>query len=194
MVPTQACIQGVLKVKVEVKGHVIRALSSYHTKCYFSPENGSIATKHSHEGTRTDLHPECPQGHGQGQRSRNTGTFVMSQKIAYSHVQIARSPPILRTMVPRQACIQGVLKVEVEVKGHVIRAHLSCTADRIPPAPISTSGDWGRAGQSSHSTPITLSVEEFMSYELDSVRSVFLPVLHGGYEVCLLYTSDAADE
>jgi len=28
-------------------------------------------------------------------------------------------------MVPRRACIQGVLKVEVEVKGHVIRA-LQC--------------------------------------------------------------------
>ena len=67
-------------------------------------------------------------------------------------------------MIPRQACIQGVLKVEVEVKGRVTQALLSCTTDRIRPAPISTSGDWGRAGQSSHSTPITLSVEEFKSY------------------------------
>ena len=36
------------------------------------------------------------------------------------------SPPNLHTMVPRQACIQGVLKVKVKVKDHVIRALLWC--------------------------------------------------------------------
>ena len=173
MVPAQACIQGVLKVKVEVKGRVIRALSSCHKNCYFSPANGSIATKHSHEGPRKGLHPECPQGHGQGQRSRNSGTFVMSRK-SLILAQSARSPPILPTIISRQACVQGVLKVEVEVIGHVTQARLSCTADRIRPANISTSGDWGRAGQSSHSTPITLSVEEFISTLLTRLRSLVL--------------------
>ena len=39
-------------------------------------------------------------------------------KIA-SHRQ-SESPPNLHTMVPSPACIQDVLKVKVEVKGHVI--------------------------------------------------------------------------
>jgi len=48
--------------------------------------------------------------------------------------QMAGSPPNLHTMDSRSACIQGVLKVKVEVKGHghVIRAlfwnlGMSCT-------------------------------------------------------------------
>ena len=32
------------------------------------------------------------------------------------------SPPNLHTLYSRSACIQGVLKVKVKVKGHVIRA------------------------------------------------------------------------
>jgi len=35
---------------------------------------------------------------------------------------MARSPPNLHTMHSRSACIQGVLMVKVDVKGHVIRA------------------------------------------------------------------------
>jgi len=35
---------------------------------------------------------------------------------------MAGSPPNLHTMDSRSACIQGVLKVKVKVKGHVIRA------------------------------------------------------------------------
>jgi len=35
---------------------------------------------------------------------------------------MAGSPPNLHTMDYRSACIQGVLKVKVKVKGHVIRA------------------------------------------------------------------------
>ena len=57
-VPGRACTQNDLKVTVKVKGHVIRALSSRHKNCYISPANGSIATKHSHEGPRKGLHPE----------------------------------------------------------------------------------------------------------------------------------------
>jgi len=36
--------------------------------------------------------------------------------------QIVGSPPNLHTMVPRFICTQNVLKVKVEVKGHMIRA------------------------------------------------------------------------
>ena len=35
---------------------------------------------------------------------------------------MAGSPPNLHTMDSGSACIQGVLKVKVKVKGHVIRA------------------------------------------------------------------------
>ena len=45
-------------------------------------------------------------------------------QIATSTTNMTRSPPNLHTMVPRRACIQGVLKVMVKVKGHVIRALL----------------------------------------------------------------------
>ena len=35
---------------------------------------------------------------------------------------MAGSPPNLHTMVSRSACIQGVLKVKIKVKGHMIHA------------------------------------------------------------------------
>ena len=43
-------------------------------------------------------------------------------QIATSTTQVAGSLPNLHTMVPTWARIQGVLKVKVKVKGHVIRA------------------------------------------------------------------------
>jgi len=76
MVPRWACIQGVLKVKVEVKGHVIRALFSYHENRFSSWANGSIVTKLTHDGPQTGLHPGCAQGQGRGKRSRDTGTLL----------------------------------------------------------------------------------------------------------------------
>jgi len=69
-----ACIQGMLKVKV--KGHVIRALLCWHKNGFFSWENGWIATKLAHDGLQVSLHPGCSQG--QGQRSRDTRTFLHS--------------------------------------------------------------------------------------------------------------------
>jgi len=52
------------------------------------------------------------------------GHFSDYRKIASSNM--TGSPANLHTMVPTWACIQGVLKVKVEVKGHVIRALLWC--------------------------------------------------------------------
>jgi len=49
MVCRPACIQGVLKVKVKVKGHVIRALLCSTYNRFFSQANGSIATKLAHD-------------------------------------------------------------------------------------------------------------------------------------------------
>ena len=80
MVPRWACIQCVLKVKVEVKGHVIRPLSFRHENRFFSRVNGSIATKLAHDGPQMGLHPGCAQGQGRGHRSRDTGSFVLARK------------------------------------------------------------------------------------------------------------------
>jgi len=52
----------------------------YHTGCFFSQANDWIATKLPHDGLQVSLHPRCAQGQGQGQRSRDTGTFVLSRK------------------------------------------------------------------------------------------------------------------
>jgi len=81
MVPSRACIQGVLKVKVKVKGHVIRTLFCVHLNRFFYHKRDSIATKLAHDGPHMGLHPGCAQGQGQGQRSRYTGTSVMSRNV-----------------------------------------------------------------------------------------------------------------
>ena len=78
MVSRWTCIQGMLKVKVKVKGHVIRALLCWHELRFFSQANGPIATKLAHDGHQVSLHTECSQGQGQGQRSRDTRTFLDS--------------------------------------------------------------------------------------------------------------------
>jgi len=80
MVSRWARIQVVLKVKVKVKGHVIRALWSWHENRFFSQANGLIATKRAHDGLQASLHPMCAQGQGQGQMSRYMGTFVLARK------------------------------------------------------------------------------------------------------------------
>ena len=80
-VPGRACTQNDLKVTVKVKGHVIRALLSCHENRLFSRANCSIPNKLSHNVCRAGLHPGCAQGQGRGQRSRDTGSFVLSQKL-----------------------------------------------------------------------------------------------------------------
>ena len=80
MVPWWACIQGVLKIKVEVKGHEIRELLWCHENRFFSRANGWIATKLAHDGPQTGLHSGYAQGHGRDRMSRDTATFVMSWK------------------------------------------------------------------------------------------------------------------
>jgi len=45
-----------------------------------SQANDRIATKLAHDGPQVSLHPGCAQGQGQSQRSRDTGTFVLSRK------------------------------------------------------------------------------------------------------------------
>ena len=45
---------------------------------FFSQTNGRIATKLAQDGLQVNLHPGCAQGQGQGQRSRDTRTFLDS--------------------------------------------------------------------------------------------------------------------
>ena len=45
-------------------------------------QNGWIATKLAHDGPQKSPHPGCAQG--QGQRSRETGTSVMSRNVCYT--------------------------------------------------------------------------------------------------------------
>jgi len=83
MVPRWACIQGVLKVKVKVIGHVIRTLFCVHENRFFYHKHDSIATKLEHDGPQMGLHPGCAQG--QGQRSRDTDTFCVHENRFFYH-------------------------------------------------------------------------------------------------------------
>ena len=84
MVPTGAYIQGVLKVKVKIKGHLIRTLFWLHENRFFYHKHDWIASKLTQHGPHTGLHPGCAQGQGQRQRSRDKGTSVMSQNVCHT--------------------------------------------------------------------------------------------------------------
>jgi len=92
-----------------------------HASCYFYHKHDSIATKLAHDGPHMVVRPGCAQRQGQGQRSRDTDTFLFCMQVASSTTNMTGSPPNLHNVVPTRACIQGVLKVKVKVKGHVIR-------------------------------------------------------------------------
>ena len=121
MVPRRACIQDVLKVKVKTKGHLIRTLLWFHENRFFA---GKWLDR---EQTCTQWSPDGPASRVCSRsRSKVTwyGHFCDVTKIASSHRQMAGSRPNLHTMVPSLGCIQGVLKVKVKVKGHVLRTLL----------------------------------------------------------------------
>ena len=54
----------------------VRPSVNFCANRFFSQTNGRIATKLAHDGLHVSLHPGCAQG--QGQRSRDTGTFFHS--------------------------------------------------------------------------------------------------------------------
>jgi len=56
----------------------VRLSVNFCANRFFSEANGWIATKLSQDGLQVNLHPGCAQG--QGQRSHDTGTFVLAQK------------------------------------------------------------------------------------------------------------------
>jgi len=65
MVSRWARIQVVLKVKFNVKDHVIWALLWWHENRFFSQANSWIATKLAHYGLQVSMHPGCAQARGQ---------------------------------------------------------------------------------------------------------------------------------
>jgi len=96
MVPSPACIQGVLKVKVEVKGHVTwGVLWCHETRSFLQADSWTAGAPPNHDGSQPCLHPGCAQRQGLCQRSRYTGTLL-----------------------------KDVLKVKVEIKGYVTGAFL----------------------------------------------------------------------
>jgi len=51
---------------------------------FFNHKHDWIATKLAHDGPHMDLYPGCAQGQGQGQRSRDSATSVMSRNVSYT--------------------------------------------------------------------------------------------------------------
>ena len=54
----------------------VRPSVNFCANRFFSHTNGRIATKLAHGGLQVSMHPGCAQG--QGQRSRDTRTFLDS--------------------------------------------------------------------------------------------------------------------
>jgi len=86
MVPTWARIQGVLKVKVKVKGDVIRTLFWLDENRFFYHKHDRIATKLAHDGPQHNPHLRFAKMQSQMSRSNVTwyGHFSDVTKIASS--------------------------------------------------------------------------------------------------------------
>ena len=56
----------------------VRPSVNFCANRFFSHANGRIATKLARDGLQVSVHPGCAQGQGQGQRSRDTRTFLDS--------------------------------------------------------------------------------------------------------------------
>jgi len=99
----------------------VRRLSvNFCANHFFSQANGRIATKLSQDGLQVSVHPGCAQG--QGQRSRDMGTFVLARK----SLLLAGKWPDLDQTCTRWSSDKPASRVcsrsKVKVKGHVIHA------------------------------------------------------------------------
>ena len=106
----------------------VRLSVNFCANRFFSQANGRIATKLARDGLQVSVHPGCAQG--QGQRSGDTGTFVLARK---SLLLAGKWPDRHQTCTrwtPGQRASR-VLKVKVKVKGHVIRALLCWHENRF---------------------------------------------------------------
>jgi len=63
----------------------VRLSVNFCTNRFFSQANGRIATKLAHDRLQVSMHPGCAQGQGQGQRSRDTRTFLDSCFLGMSY-------------------------------------------------------------------------------------------------------------
>jgi len=62
----------------------VRPSVNFYANRFFYHKHDWIATKLTQHGPHTGLHPGCAQGQGQVQRSRDTGTSVMSRNVCYT--------------------------------------------------------------------------------------------------------------
>jgi len=62
----------------DVRRLSVRPSVNFCANRFFSQANGRIATKLAQDGLRVSVHPGWAQGQGQGQRSRDTRTFLDS--------------------------------------------------------------------------------------------------------------------
>jgi len=99
-----------------------------HACRYFYHKHDSIATKLAHDGPHMGDIPTSRVCSRSRSRWKITwyGHFSDYTKIATSTTSMTGSPPNLHTIVPIRARIQDVLKVNVKLKGHVIRTLLWC--------------------------------------------------------------------
>ena len=67
-------------VRLCVSPCVCLSVNFFAQNRFYYDKNGSIATKLAHDGLQVSAHPGCAQGQSQGQRSRDTGTFVLNLK------------------------------------------------------------------------------------------------------------------
>ena len=78
----------------------VRPSVNFCANRFFSRANGRIVTKLAHDGLQVSVHPGCVRGQSQGQRSRDTGTFVrarkslvLADKLLDRHQTCSRSSP-----------------------------------------------------------------------------------------------------
>jgi len=127
MVPTWVCIH-VLKVKVKVKGHVIGTLLWFHENRFLSQANDW--------NTIPSLHMVIMiQGvlKGRGQRTRETGTSVMSWNVCYTapsdvlslHALTLRSIITLSFQYKCQAARRNVYIMESATPSLTVWLHFS---------------------------------------------------------------------
>jgi len=90
----------------------VRPCVNFCANRFFSHANGRIATKLAHDGLQVSVHPGCAQG--QGQRSRDTRTFLDSWNELLRHW---RSGFIFVQFVPR--CVLSFLNKRLCVCGSV---------------------------------------------------------------------------
>jgi len=124
----RARIQDLFKVKVKVKDHVIRTFLWFHENRFLWQANGWNTTKLAH-----GRYLGCAQGQGRGQRSRETGTSVMSRNVCYTvpsdvlslHALTLRSTITLSFQYKCQAARRNVYIIEWATPSLTVWLHFS---------------------------------------------------------------------